>query len=116
MTSTAHRFRHVWARALVVPVVLFFVTAAYLQVVAGLGASHDEPLGTAADQATTWRASYSRRFPGCVALVLWPRYERPAAVLVREPGRVSMMTMREAVVRLRLADTPHEVELVGACR
>ena len=116
MTSTAHRFGHVWARALVVPVVLFLVTAAYLLVVAGLGASHDQPRGTAVDQATTWRASYSRKFPRCVALVLWPRYERPAAVLVREPGRVTMMTMREAVVRLRLADAPHEVELVGACR
>jgi hypothetical protein len=116
MTSSAYRFAHVWARALVVPVVLFLVVTAYLVVVAGLGAADDEPVGTAADPATSWRASYSRRFPDCVALVLWPRHERPAGVLVRAHGTLAVMTLREAVVRLRLADSPHEVELVGACR
>jgi hypothetical protein len=116
MTSSAHRFARVWGRALVLPVVLFLVASAYLVVVAGLGASEEEPVGAAADQATSWRASYSRRFPGCVALVLWPRRERPAGVLVREHGTLAVMTLREAVVRLRLADSPHEVEMVGACR
>lgn len=57
-----------------------------------------------------WRADWSRRFPGCVAMMLWPRGETPRALVVRDArGRL-----------VRVAG-PHAVpgagsSAVGACR
>lgn len=53
-----------------------------------------------------WRADWSRRFPGCVSTLLWPRGEPPRAVVVRD-------------ARGRLAEVPRPragARTVGACR
>ena len=108
-------FRTLWVRSLVVPSLLIALAVGLVLDSVGT-TSWGASLGRAADQTTTWRTSYSVRFPGCVALVLWPRTEVPDAVVVREHGDVAMMPMRDAMVRLTRAERPHQVQLVGACR
>ena len=61
--------------------------------------------------ASVWRASWSERFPGCVAMVLWPPGERPAAFVTRSPdGAVQRLAVGTAR-RVPLGD-----RVVGACR
>ncbi len=61
------------------------------------------------DADAVWSESYSARFPGCVALVLWPAEERPRALIVRQgDGRVRQVA-------------PEAIEhttgnVIGACR
>jgi hypothetical protein len=56
-----------------------------------------------------WRESWSERFPGCVATVLWPPAERPVAVVTRDPaGRVARVDVARATVG--------DARTVGACR
>ncbi len=66
-----------------------------------------------AAQRQPWRASYSRRFPGCVALLLWPRDEQPRALVVRAPdGRLELLSVREAA----LTAGHGRFRTLGACR
>ena len=106
------------ARALVLPAVLFVLAAGHLVTVTVQAAGENRTVSTThVDRDPVWRASYSRRFPGCVALVLWPQREIPRALLVRDrAGTVAAMTVREAAVRLRTADRSDDVRAVGACR
>ena len=55
-----------------------------------------------------WEESWSRRHPGCVALVLWPHDEEPAALLTRGPGG-----LEEVAAGSRAAAV---ADVVGACR
>lgn len=61
------------------------------------------------DADTLWQSSWSERFPGCVALALWPSDARPVAVLTRgsdgEVAKVDPSSVPQA---------DHRV--VGACR
>jgi hypothetical protein len=61
--------------------------------------------------APLWREGWSERFPGCVAMVLWPQGERPVALVTRSPDggvhRVPVGSDR----RVPLGD-----RAVGACR
>src|SRR3954466_12950738 len=36
-----------------------------------------------AHSTAVWKDSYSRRFPGCVSLVLWPAGQQPVAYVTR---------------------------------
>ena len=56
-----------------------------------------------------WRESWSERFPGCVATVLWPPGERPVALVTRDPaGQLSRVSVAEAAAGA--------ARTVGACR
>jgi hypothetical protein len=63
------------------------------------------------DGSRLWSASWSERFPGCVAVVLWPEGERPVALVARSPdGAVNRLEVGSAR-RVPLGD-----RVVGACR
>lgn len=58
-----------------------------------------------------WSQAWSERFPGCVAMVLWPVDERPVALVTRSAsGAVSRVS----------ADSPRRLapdeRAIGACR
>lgn len=61
----------------------------------------------AVESDTLWQSSWSERFPGCVALALWPRDERPVALVTRGAGGEVARVSPEA----RSLD-----RVVGACR
>jgi hypothetical protein len=67
---------------------------------------------TADDATSPWRGSWSERYPGCVAAVLWPSDEQPVAAVVRTSGgsivRVSLDQLRPLV--------PDGTEPLGLCR
>lgn len=54
-----------------------------------------------------WESSWSRRFPGCVALALWPQDERPVALVTRSP---------DGVITREPPRRPNAGPVVGACR
>ncbi|MGZ4699250.1 MAG: hypothetical protein ACXVY4_17425 [Oryzihumus sp.] len=119
MDTRTPRLRRLLRRAFVVPAVLFVLASAYVTVVAlrpDAQAAEVTRAGVRQD-AALWPSSWSRRFPGCVAVVLWPRTEAPKAVLLRDgSGNVAAMTVRDAGMRLRLAGPDDQVRLVGICR
>jgi hypothetical protein len=58
---------------------------------------------------TVWESTWSQRFPGCVALALWPQHESPVALVTRtSDGRV------DKVAPAAVEQQPGRV--VGACR
>ena len=83
----------------------------------GHGAIDGTPLGEQGTQAQApvWDASYSERYPGCVASVLWPSNEEPVAVVVQAPDgtveRVMLDPRRQALQQL-----PAGTTTIGACR
>ena len=96
------------------PLVLVTVVWALLW---GFGATQTElvtpersPAGIASvDGETVWEESWSARYPGCVALALWPQDEQPVAVVTRaDDGTVARVPAD------RLGRTQGRV--VGACR
>ena len=69
------------------------------------------PAAWAVREAPLWEAGWSERFPGCVAMVLWPRGERPAAFVIRSPdGAVHRLTVGTE------RRVPLDDRVVGACR
>ena len=63
------------------------------------------------DGARLWSDGWSERFPGCVAVVLWPEGERPVALVTRSPdGAMNRLEVGSAR-RVPLGD-----RVVGACR
>lgn len=99
-------------RSVAVLAVLGAVSAAYLLALGAHGihpkATTDAPAGH-----EVWRESYSRRFPGCVAVVLWTPGAVPRALVVRDRrGALSEVSAQEAAVRFRDGD----LRAVGACR
>src|SRR3954454_6526041 len=68
----------------------------------------------ALDGAVPWKASWSERYPGCVSVLLWPREERPVAVVARRPdGSITRVTVRGPRA---FAAVPEGARAVGACR
>ena len=55
-----------------------------------------------------WKDSYSRRFPGCVSLVLWPADQQPVAYITRSADG--------AVNRVRADLGVPSGSTIGACR
>ena len=63
-----------------------------------------------------WQAGYSRRYPGCVASVLWPERETPAGVVVRwGSGRVERVATLHATQRMFAQVRNGEAQIIGAC-
>jgi hypothetical protein len=63
------------------------------------------------DGTRLWSASWSERFPGCVAVVLWPEGERPVALVTRSPDGAMTRLEVGSARRVPLGD-----RVVGACR
>jgi hypothetical protein len=67
--------------------------------------------------AQVWKESYSRRFPRCVAVVLWPPREPPRALVLRDRwGSLTEVPTRQAEVRLRDRAPGARLTTVGMCR
>ena len=86
-------------------------------VVATLAALPARPahrVGVAGDRSQpVWREAWSRRFPGCVAVLLWPRDEAPRALVVRDGrARLTEVPVRQALLR---SGEPGR-RVVGVCR
>jgi hypothetical protein len=117
MTSTTRGVRWYLLRALVAPLLVGVVVAGYFVVVhARAVSSTSEQLSESISPVrTTWKAGYSRRFPGCVAAVLWPAGRAPVAVVVRwGSGDVERVESRLAL-RRQLSRSPGDAEIIGAC-
>lgn len=118
MRSSSPGLTRVLVRALVVPVLVLLGATGYLVTSAALAAntsSHrleaDRPGVT-----TSWKDGYSRQFPGCVASVLWPERETPAAIVVRwRSGDVDRVAMRHATQRVFTRVRGGHAEIIGAC-
>ena len=103
-------------RALVASVLLLLVAAGYVAANALAGATPTADRAGASAPATPWKATYSRRFPGCVAAVLWPERETPVAVVVRwRSGRVERIDRIEAARRAVTPSRRDDGEIIGAC-
>ena len=104
-------------RALVVPVLVLLAVTGYLVTSAALAANTTTSLSDAdRPTVTTWKAGYSRQFPGCVASVLWPERETPAAIVLRSrSGEVRRVSTRHATPRLFTRVRHGEAEIIGAC-
>ena len=105
-------------RAAVLPVLLVATVAASLLgtrlVVANSAPSE---AGFVVPSEPAWTAAYSRRFPGCVATVLWPAAERPVAFVVRErSAEVIRISLREALQRAEDASRADGATTIGVCR
>jgi len=88
-------------RIAAVPLLVFVATLAVRPVDVTYGSPH-------AHVAPVWKDSYSRRFPGCVALVLWPADQRPVAYVTRSADG--------AVNRVRADLGVPRGSTIGACR
>lgn len=107
----------VLVRALLLPVLVIVGLAGYLVTATALDAhtsSGSDSVGASA--ASHWKAGYSRRFPGCVASVLWPERETPVAIVVRwRSGEIDRVEMRsvspEVFARVRTGGA----DIIGAC-
>ena len=61
-----------------------------------------------------WKESWSKRYPGCVSVLLWPQDERPVAVVAKRPdGSITRVAVRGA---RPFAAVPSGARPVGACR
>jgi hypothetical protein len=97
--------------------------AALLGAVGYLVASGALAVGSAGSTTTqptpvesTWKSSYSRDFPGCVAIVLWPNDETPGAVVTRLPdGHVERISRQAASHGALQHDRFEDARIIGAC-
>ncbi len=118
-SGVADRVTAAVTRALTALALVTAVVVTYLVVLsvheAGVGGSGD---GSSSRPAhPVWKESYSRRFPGCVAVLLWPPQEVPRALVVRNrDGALVQMPVGEATVRVRSAAVGDDVRTVGVCR
>lgn len=108
----------VLVRAFVVPVLVLLGVTGYLVTATALAAgtsTHD--LRSVRPPVTSdWRSGYSRQFPGCVASVLWPERETPAAIVVRgRSGEVDRIVMRHATQRVFTRVRTGDAAIIGAC-
>ena len=118
MSSARTGLRRVFLRALFVPVLVLLAVAGYVLTAAALavstatdGISQDRP-----HVASPWKASYSKRYPGCVAAVLWPDHRTPVAVVVRwGSGEVERIRIDQTSRRGLTPDALAQAELIGAC-
>lgn len=108
----------VLVRALVVPGLVLLGVTGYLVTSAALAANTTAHRLEAerAPVTSAWEAGYSRKFPGCVAAVLWPERETPVAVVVRwRSGEVDRIEMRQVRAGLFTHVRHGRAEIIGAC-
>lgn len=107
------------SRVLVVPLVVVLVAVACVVTAKALAVREAGTTITEAARPVVeqpWKASYSRRFPGCVPAVLWPGRETPAAVVVQWDGRKVERVERGRTLRQALAaHGPDAGRIIGAC-
>lgn len=121
MTSSAAPRSLTWlaTRVLLVPVLILVVAGTFLfasraLAVRDAGAAVEHAERPAATQP--WKASYSRRFPGCVPAVLWPGRETPVAVVVKwRGGAVERVDSGLALRRALSATRADDGRIIGAC-
>lgn len=100
-------------RSVALLAVLAALSGAYLLALDAHGTRPHVPATDTPAGHDIWRESYSRRFPGCVAVVLWTPGAVPRALLVRDRrGTLSKVSPQEAAVRFR----DGEARAVGMCR
>ncbi len=105
-------FGQTLTRVSLLPLCLFLAAAAYL--VPSAFFSPAVPQMRAPQSSALWEATYSEKFPGCVATVLWPAAEKPIALLIIDAaGRMEMVSREEART---LAAAGNLARTVGACR
>ncbi|MGZ8736410.1 MAG: hypothetical protein ACXWXO_06360 [Nocardioides sp.] len=118
MPSARIGLRRVLLRALFVPVLVLLAVAGYVLTAGALavstatdGFSQDRP-----EVASPWKASYSKRYPGCVAAVLWPERSTPVAVVVRwSGGEVERIRIDRTSRRGLTSDALAKADIIGAC-
>ena len=116
MPSARTGLRRVLLRALFVPVLVLLAVAGYVLTAGALavstatdGISQDRP-------QVPWKASYSERYPGCVAAVLWPERRTPVAVVVRWIGdEVERIRIDHTSRRGLTPDALAQADIIGAC-
>lgn len=108
----------VLVRAFLLPVLVILGVGGYLVTAAALGV-HTPPssLDSAGPSAASdWKDGYSRRFPGCVASVLWPERETPVAIVVRwRSGEIDRVVMRRASQEVFTRVRTGGADVIGAC-
>jgi hypothetical protein len=106
-------------RALLVAVAAVVLVVGYLVAAGAMGLhGSDRPVRSIDSHAheVTWKASYSRQFPGCVASVLWPEHKQPVAVVVLLPGGEIERISTEAAAHGALRESRYEdARIIGAC-
>lgn len=108
----------VLVRAFLLPVLVILGVGGYLVTAAALGV-HTAPssldsVGPSA--ASDWEDGYSRRFPGCVASVLWPERETPVAIVVRwRSGEIDRVVMRHPSQEVFTRVPTGGADIIGAC-
>jgi hypothetical protein len=106
-------------RALLVATAAVLIVVGYLVTAGAIGVRSPDHGGRAPGpehRVTSWKASYSRQFPGCVASVLWPERRTPAAVVVRLPGGEVERISRDAAAHGALRNSRYEdARIIGAC-
>ncbi|MGN6577737.1 MAG: hypothetical protein ACTHKG_18850 [Nocardioides sp.] len=106
-------------RALLVAVAAVLLVVGYLVTAGARGrrsADHGGRAPAPEHRVTSWKASYSQQFPGCVASVLWPERRTPVAVVVLLPrGKVERIS-RDAAAHGALQHSRFEdARIIGAC-
>ena len=108
----------VLARAVVLPVLVILGVGGYLVTAAALGV-HTAPSSLDSggpSAASDWKDGYSRRFPGCVAAVLWPERETPVAIVVRwRSGGIDRVVMQHASQEVFTRVRTGDADIIGAC-
>lgn len=107
----------VLVRAFLLPVLVIVGVVGYLVTAAALGVHTTTGNASAGPPAASdWKAGYSRRFPGCVASVLWPERETPVAIVVRwRSGQIDRVVMRSASQEVFTRVRSGGAEVIGAC-
>jgi hypothetical protein len=105
---------------ILVRVVVVQIAVAVLAVggfVVALGSQETSGTQVTSADAPIWKPEYSRVFPGCVATVLWPVDETPAALVVQnEKGSLSRVTVADFRDRSAAGLWTRGTEVVGVCR
>lgn len=108
-------------RVVVLPLVVLLVAGTYLLTTRALAVRDAGAAVTASASARPtpeqpWKDAYARRFPGCVAAVLWPGRETPVAVVVQWSGRKVERVDRGVALRRALTeDRADDARIIGAC-
>ena len=118
MTTTIRGPQWFLLRVVAVPAVVMLVLTGYLVAASSIAAKNvgSSVTETARPVEQPWRSSYSRRFPGCVAAVLWPGRDTPRSVVVRwDSGAVERVDLGVALRRALSGSRADDARIIGAC-
>lgn len=101
----------------VVAVQIAVVVLAIGGLVVALGSQETSATWVTSADVPVWKPEYSRVFPGCVATVLWPADEAPAAFVVQNgKGSLRRVTVTDFRDRSAAGLWSTGTEVVGVCR